>query len=101
MEYVIKQTTLMTRHDAKRWTILGCALTANMAAPYAMHAVKQFLKNCVREHSFFDVQTDFKLDLLHEEPSTVLDEGGTYYLFRVVMFLIRNNCECIYYLYKI
>ena len=51
MEYVIKQTTLMTRHDAKRWTILGCALTANMAAPYAMHAVKQFLKNCVREHS--------------------------------------------------
>ena len=52
MEYVIKQTTLMTRHDAKRWTILGFALTANMAAPYAMHAVKQFLKNCVREHSF-------------------------------------------------
>ena len=52
LEYVIKQTTLMTRHDAKRWTILGCALTANMAAPYAMNAVKQFLKNCVREHSF-------------------------------------------------
>ena len=52
LEYESKQATLMTRHDAKQWTILGCELTAKMAAPYAVHAVKQFLKNCVREHSF-------------------------------------------------
>ena len=36
LEYESKQATLMTRHDAKQWTILGCeCTTALMAAPYA------------------------------------------------------------------
>ena len=52
LEYESKQATLMTRHDAKLWTTVGCELTAMMAAPNAVHAVKQFLKNCVRENSF-------------------------------------------------